>query len=373
MTDKSVDIDTVVARAPGRGTLESVQVMRGLAATAVAFYHTHLFLSPPEHGGVTIFGSFTQFGWTGVNFFFVLSGFIILLAHERDIGRPARAGRYLWRRFSRVYPVYWVFLTAYIAAAAFGLGQPDFSWSPVNLAASYSLLQLATIVTPPLKVAWTLFFEVIFYGVFLTLILNRVLGMVVIGAWIALIIGVNLFDGPVRDLWIAHTWNLYFLVGAVAYLLYVRLPKTFGLPILIAGVVLLVGAFASGFVDGRIADFQIKPLALFLLSIPFAMILLGGALAEGRYGWNPSASLKLLGAASYAIYLVHSAVISVIVPVLHKHGGHALPQAVVFALVVIPAVAAGIVAHVLVERPLLAWLRNAVSPRTRSAHPSAAE
>ncbi|NBQ54213.1 MAG: acyltransferase, partial [Proteobacteria bacterium] len=52
----------------------------------------------------------------GVDFFFVLSGFIILHAHMDDIGRPARLGRYLWRRAVRVYPIYWICLTLSVGA-----------------------------------------------------------------------------------------------------------------------------------------------------------------------------------------------------------------------------------------------------------------
>ncbi len=56
------------------------------------------------------------FGHAGVDFFFVLSGFIILHVHAGDIGRPVRLGHYLQRRFTRVYPFYWVvFLLALLA------------------------------------------------------------------------------------------------------------------------------------------------------------------------------------------------------------------------------------------------------------------
>lgn len=74
----------------------------------------------------------------------MLSGFIILMAHHNDIGRPERFSAYVTKRIIRVYPAYWVYLTGFIAAAAVGLGYPDFSWNPRNLLTAYLLVPLAS-------------------------------------------------------------------------------------------------------------------------------------------------------------------------------------------------------------------------------------
>ena len=44
------------------------------------------------------------FGNAGVDFFFVLSGFIIYYVHHSDINQPNRVGRYLFRRFTLHLP-----------------------------------------------------------------------------------------------------------------------------------------------------------------------------------------------------------------------------------------------------------------------------
>ena len=64
---------------------------------------------------------------------FVLSGFIVLHAHAPDVGRPAALGRYLWRRFARVYPVYWLYLGVYLALLALA-GHYRFEPRPVAVA-----------------------------------------------------------------------------------------------------------------------------------------------------------------------------------------------------------------------------------------------
>ncbi|MCR2346177.1 hypothetical protein NSP34_25335, partial [Salmonella enterica] len=45
-----------------------------------------------------VFLNFTHRGNLGVDFFFVLSGFIIVFAHYKDINQPKRAPEYLLKR-----------------------------------------------------------------------------------------------------------------------------------------------------------------------------------------------------------------------------------------------------------------------------------
>lgn len=349
-----------VSAAPsaGRSTLYSLQVMRGIAALAVAVYHTHLILTQYGLGVTGGVASVATKGWIGVNFFFVLSGFIIMYAHARDIGRPGRAGRYLWRRFTRVYPVYWIFLTFYIAAAALGVGSPDFRWSGLNLLSAYMLVQLVPMVTLPLQVAWTLFCEITFYFAFLLLILNRSVGALLIGLWVATIIVIGPVLGTPEPHWFIHSWNLYFFAGIAAYLALQRIDPRHGVTILAAGVVLLATCFALGLVDSRIAVAQRTPMKLIVLVFPFTFILLGAALAETHHRWSYPRWLLLLGDASYAIYLVHSGAISALALIARHFSGGLLPPLLLYGIILLLAVVAGVLAHLIVERPLLAGIRR---------------
>lgn len=338
---------------PGRPALASIQVMRGIATLAVVFYHAQLILAQPRYGGAEVWSWWASKGWIGVDFF-VLSGFIIPYAHWPDIGRPERAGRYVFRRLSRVYPIYWVFLSIYIAAASTGLFQAEFSRDPLNILSAYLLVQLVPTPTLPLQVAWTLFFEMFFYGAFLLLILQKRLGAAVLGLWIAAvaIIGPVLGDGEPG--WYLHSWNLYFVFGLGGYLLYRRMEGRDGVAILAAGLATLALMLAAGLVSNQISVTQRDPHALLALAFPFTAILLGAALADRRRGWRPPALLALLGDASYATYLVHSPAISALALVNAKLGGGRVPAEALFVAVAFVSVAAGVVAHLALERPLLA-------------------
>ncbi len=346
----------------GKQTLTSLQVLRGFAAAAVVLYHTHLILAKPEYGSVQVFGYLAAKGWLGVNFFFVLSGFIIFYAHSRDLGAPARVPAYLWRRFSRVYPIYWLMLTAYILAAFVGIGHPDFRVTAADFLSSYLLMPLVAEPSLPLQVAWTLFFEIGFYALFVLAILHRSLGLVVALSWPGAILvnGLVLGGTAFNPL---NMWNIYFVIGAVVFLLFRRVDARLGWPLLAAGIALLVVIGAAGRIDDRIALASAQPARLLLLAAPFALILLGATVMERGRAWRPPGVLMLLGDASYSVYLVHSPTISVLAQITHKLAPGVVPPALLFVLVALASVMAGVVVHLLLERPLLALLRH--PPRWR--------
>src|SRR5437870_555325 len=138
--------------------LTGIEAGRGIAALLVLGVHArdHLFT---DFGSVPL-GDFFVFGHAGVDFFFVLSGFIIFYVHADDIGRPYRLMHYLRRRFTRIYPFYWVIslltLTAIVLSAHQGLP------SAGQFIASALLIPLNDIVIVP--VAWTLQQEIVFYA-----------------------------------------------------------------------------------------------------------------------------------------------------------------------------------------------------------------
>lgn len=86
--------------------------VRGVAALMVLVFH----LARPEIRvpGSAAIASVAQFGWVGVDLFFVLSGFLIsgILIDSRD--RPHFFRTFYKRRSLRIFPLYFVFLALYI-------------------------------------------------------------------------------------------------------------------------------------------------------------------------------------------------------------------------------------------------------------------
>ena len=124
-----------------------------------------------------------HFGHAGVDFFFVLSGFIITFVHRTDIGKPKRLGHYLERRFTRVFPFYWLVLI-FSLLATWLLHRAQFPAVREILA---NLLLLPQTEDKIVGGAWTLVYEIMFYFVFAIAICNRRIGAAVLCVWAALV------------------------------------------------------------------------------------------------------------------------------------------------------------------------------------------
>ena len=165
--------------------LSGIEALRGIAATAVVFSHAarHVDKAFGAPGLITAF----QAGHAGVDLFFVLSGFIILFVHRRDIGQPGRLQHYLGRRFNRVMPLYWLVLALTIGMSVAGRHDaPSLPWL------LWSAALLPSLSEPLLGIAWTLQFEVVFYAAFAVLIVSRGAGLALLAVWFAWIVAAAL-------------------------------------------------------------------------------------------------------------------------------------------------------------------------------------
>jgi peptidoglycan/LPS O-acetylase OafA/YrhL len=87
-----------------------LDTLRAAAIALVFTYHYAVFVS-----GVPTFGVLSDVGWTGVDLFFVLSGYLIsnqLIGGVAHGGR-LQIGRFYVRRWMRTLPVFWLVLACY--------------------------------------------------------------------------------------------------------------------------------------------------------------------------------------------------------------------------------------------------------------------
>ena len=345
--------------------LRSLQVGRGLAAMAVLAFHISVSMGAPHNGGVATFRAFTSGGYMGVSFFFVLSGFVILLAHQDDLGRPAELRRYFARRFVRLYPPYWVYTAALLLAAMLHLALA--TRPPADLPSWLSTLTLIRVspASPPIEPAWTLFHEVQFYLLFAALIADVRLGALLFTAWL----GISLYNWrydtfDTHGAWsdYASLYSLNFLLGMGAAFLFTRGWSSAWVGV--GGLALLAACVG---VERTGVSVSLAPYAL-----AFALMILGFAAAERRWGLRFPALLLLIGDASYSLYLLHNATQAVVVRLaLGMRLDRVIGREGVYVTVFATTVAVGIAAYLLVERPLLRRLQRAIPVRRRAIAPPA--
>jgi peptidoglycan/LPS O-acetylase OafA/YrhL len=154
--------------APGR--IAILDPLRGLAALAVMWFHFtnggHLLDGPGL--GQRLLKASGHYGWTGVEFFFVISGFVLPYALQRGSYRLRNYGAFLAKRLVRLEPPYLVSLALALALwfAASKVGA--FQGEPFRIEWPRLLLHLGYLNShfgyPPYNpVYWTLGIELQFY------------------------------------------------------------------------------------------------------------------------------------------------------------------------------------------------------------------
>lgn len=301
-----------------KAKIDSLQAGRGLAALAVVAHHANL--ASHDFAGVSV--PALDYGWLGVDFFFVLSGFIITWSAP---GKTASS--FAWHRFRRVVlpylPIGIAIGLLYMAFPAASEGLRAWSWLT-----TVTLLPINA--EPALSVAWTLQHEMLFYALFLASWFSGrfMLGLVL---WVAAIA-----IGVVAQVdWLAvRPINLEFLFG-VASCWTVRNGRG-DWRWAVAAVVPVLAWIALG------AERPWSP----LVGLAIACVLPPLIRAEMRGAFTVWPALVFLGAASYSLYLAHGLAISIAA----RLGGAYLPLAMT------AGVAGGLAYYFAVERPILRYV-----------------
>ena len=300
----------------------AIHYLRAIAATMVVLYHIFSYHLVRVEDAPN-----AQWLKEGVAIFFAISGYVMV---SSTAASSPGAGHFLWRRFKRVAPLYWV------ATFCIFAGAPEPLWRRVLASVAFLPAINPTsgaIDAPILNVGWTLNFEMAFYLLFAcSMMLPRRIAFWTLTGGLTLI-SLSSWLIVSRPIFLAY-YGQPFLLDFVA-----------GMLIAHCRVYLPTWCFPMGFVllwmVGRLTDIH-----LLSATIPAAVIL-ASALSMER--WLPEQRFfVLLGDASYAIYLTHVFVILSILPVAGADNGGAFTLAAALA----GSTAVGILVHLYLELPL---------------------
>lgn len=351
-----------------RPALTSVQILRGIAALAIVLFHLSGAIAAPKYFNQPLFSYYFQAGSAGVNFFFVLSGFIITYVHFSDIGKPSRLYSYLLKRCSRIYPPYLIILLSVYVIALYVPGASESFPKDIYVIAKTILLlpQDPAVVggtgAPIIIVAWSLQYEVAFYFFFAILIGGWVsvalIGMAVVGYWaFQLHFSIAFLNG--------YFITLFGLGVIVALLVRARYFEPAAVPAVVLGaggmmlMVMLVNV--SALFPGQELDLHKDPSGILAFGL-FSSLLIFGLVSRELAGWRlASGTGELLGDASYALYLTHFPVISVMCKLAKKAGLSGFAGATItWFLTLGVCIVAAILFHFVFEKPLQAIFRAKV-------------
>jgi peptidoglycan/LPS O-acetylase OafA/YrhL len=321
--------------------------IRGICALAVLLFH--YTTRYPALFGDDAAPFRVTYGFFGVEVFYGISGFVILMT----LARCRTAGDFVFARFLRLYPAYWVsVLVTFALMTLFPLPGRPVTW--LQALANLTMLQEFLGIAHINGVYWSLEVELMFY------------------AWMLVVL---VLGGTRQAHRLLVAWLLVAITAYAASLVFAR-----SVPILVNRVLILqhcaffaIGAAACvDFQGGRISPatwivFLLAPIAAWISQdgeaacVAVLMVALFTLLVWRKLDFLDTRSLVFLGAISYPLYLLHQNMGYIIIAGLrarHVGYGWAMLAATAVSLVAATALTFGI------ERLVGTWRARRVESRS---------
>ncbi len=300
-----------------QGNLDWVQMLRGIAAMLVVLCHArYAFLGTGEWAladGLLLPGA------SGVDLFFVISGFIMCYSTAGADGSPGDVARFIVKRFARVWPVLAVAVIVFIMVERGGMSYLHKPGSLSTLLHTLALIPTMPSAAPYFElshpVAWTLQFEMYFYLMFAASMLFRSLRWLVLLAWVGATVlwlprgpnGLDLGVGMHVDYAVAYMqivtspFVLEFVAGVAIGWLYLSDRVRIGNRALAAHLLFLGCAFALWCLYAGVVG-KHGPAGW---GLPMALLVLCMAIASKTVDIAVPRLCLWLGEISYSLYLMH--------------------------------------------------------------------
>ncbi|AKD55334.1 acyltransferase family protein [Spirosoma radiotolerans] len=290
----------------------TVDLLRFIAAFSVVLYH-YTFrgyyadnLNPVVYPALE---SVCKYGYLGVNLFFIISGYVILMsAYKKSLPQ------FLVSRISRLYPAYWVACTlTFLVVWFFAPSKNTAAWSyyydlslPKYLVNLTMLQRFAGVVNVD-GVYWTLGVELSFYALISVLIFHKLFDQLIpiLIGWLAITAILGPDSTSPFSLLLFPKYSPFFIAGMLFYLLQTRFATPWKLYTLLGLSLLLAMRSIVRESEEYSQHFgqEFSPLVGLTLLFSFYIVfwlIVHGRLALTSYSW-----LAMAGALTYPLYLLH--------------------------------------------------------------------
>jgi exopolysaccharide production protein ExoZ len=343
--------------------IRNLQLLRAIAACTVFVYHflAHYFvhLNPDA--------KYLTFGAVGVDVFFVISGFIMVVTTSDGKSGPSD---FLAKRVARIVPIYWIVTLLLFAIALAGLRPVGI----MRVEPNWLIKSLLFIpfdrdgrIEPLNAVGWTLNYEMYFYAFFAAFLILRQT-LVRVSLLCMTMSTLTLFslrsDLGLYAKFYTNPIIMEFVLGCALGYVFHRTQsikfsnQAFSIGLIISGIAIITIAQAITISLGITSELNgfMRPLIWGMAGL---LIVAGTVLLE-RSGHVVHADwLVALGNASYSIYLIHE----LILHATSKVAGALLPLGFLYLLVtflvgIAASAGLGLLLYHWVERPANRWVRS---------------
>ncbi len=329
----------------------SVQYLRGVAALLVVLHHIGL-----KERQYNIGWSWLHIGYTGVDLFFIISGFIMCYTTD---GKSIPFGKFLGARITRILPMYW--LVTILALFIFII-KPELvntSGGKTSIWASFTLIPNGDKYL--INNGWTLSFEFFYYIIFTcVLFFTNTYKIQFISVLICLLAIIGLLMHP-ENIYFNFMTNpvlLEFMLGMIAF----HIIKHRLCPNAMAYLSITIGASVLVYQNQHGLIFDTPLGRVISAGIPFFMIFIGTVTLEDYFTSNKNVffkSIEELGNSSYSLYLVHPFLLS-LGTIIAKYLGLTKIPFLFTTLLLSSSIIAGWLSYKMIELPLNRFIRNSI-------------
>jgi peptidoglycan/LPS O-acetylase OafA/YrhL len=292
------DINMTLESSSSNKKIGSVNMLRFIAAMFVLFYHFSFvfYYAKTTFVDMPIFRYLFQYGYLGVELFFIISGFVISMSAENR-----NAYGFLKSRLGRLYPIFWVsiIITSIFIIFKGDIINSNITWT--KFLANLTMIPQVVNQTYIDPSYWTLVVEMKFYFFILLLLLFKQFKRIEffsIVTSILITLGILFFDMPIM-------WPSYFLAGIIFYKIYkegLNNWRIFGL----CNTFFISIYFALARIPNHEANFigtDFKPSIIVSYILLYYIIFL--MISLNRFKIHNNKYINILGLITFPLYLLH--------------------------------------------------------------------
>jgi peptidoglycan/LPS O-acetylase OafA/YrhL len=324
--------------------VHEIDLLRFLAALSVVFFHYAFRGYAADDKSIMpypLLEPYFKYGYLGVELFFMISGFVILMTAS-----SGSLKKFAISRIVRLYPAFWVCCSlTFIAILAVGGQRYSATWTQylVNLTMISGLFGVASID----GAYWSLFVELQFYAlVAVILFLGKIhRAQLYLVIWLLAVYVLTLFPIKYLSYFLLTAHAAYFIAGATYYYIWLQgLNKTnIGLIVFSWLLALYQSKSVLLSLEQHYQTAMNQTTVIVIISVFFLLMLLIAVKRTGYWGRRP---WLLTGALTYPLYLLHQnigyMVFNLAYPAFNAH--------VVFWGTLAGAMALAYAVHILVEK-----------------------
>ena len=331
-----------------------LDLYRFFAAVLVMAYHYLASFNAHFHGASPY-----------VDFFFMLSGFVIMRGYANRMSTREAFSNFLYARFARLYPLYFATTTVWVVLAALasvGAFHPEHAiqFSASEVIQQY-LLSHAWGTTQALNLngpSWSISAEWAVYLLFpLFIMLRRRFGdTALLALAITAIFGLEMVNHvwfPKTRSWLEWTYDFGAVRAVPNFLIGMWLSTVTGWGVRLkalgvkAGLLLFALSVPLNLIEA--------PTVVVLLDLAATLYFTACGELRQEGAWLADPRLVCFGDASYAIYMLHTLTLSIFATALRPLLHEAWPT---MPVIMILTIAVGLLSYAAFERPAQTWLRK---------------